>query len=155
MLNQVQHDSVFLLFCACLFVIPCSTRNLLMFLWQTKFWEYKDFYWLLSASVLSLIFIPSQKIDIIGSFNIWQSNFLSRFYEIILIKPLKLFGRILWLAFDVVVIERSIIASISHLSKNIILWMHKIQENSKYSWFLSILAGILIVVVYFFKDIYK
>ena len=125
------------------------------FLWQTDFLRYKEFYWFLSASILSLMFVPSRKIDVIGRSEIWQDDFLSRFYENVFIKPLKLFGRILWLAFDVMVIERGIIASISHLSKTIISGMHKIQENSKGSWFYSILIGLLIVLVYFFKDIYK
>ena len=125
------------------------------FLWQTQFWKHDVFYWLLLAAVLSLVILPSLKIDALGQSSIWQNSFLSKFYETIFIRPLKLFGRILWLAFDVVVVERSIIASISHLSKTIVSGMHKIQENNKYSYVLSILIGILIMIVYFFKDIYK
>lgn len=125
------------------------------FLWQTEFLMYKEFYWFSATSILSMIFVPSLKIDVIGRWSIWQDNFLSRFYEAVFIRPLKLFGRILWLAFDVMVIERGIINSISHLSKNIISGMHTIQEKSKYSWFFSMLIGIFIVVIYFFKDIYK
>ena len=75
------------------------------FLWQTQFWKHDMFYWLLLVVILSLIFIPSMKIDRLGKLNIWQNNFLSRFYEAVFIRPLKLFGRILWLAFDVVVVE--------------------------------------------------
>jgi NADH:ubiquinone oxidoreductase subunit 5 (subunit L)/multisubunit Na+/H+ antiporter MnhA subunit len=102
-----------------------------------------------------LAILPSLKIDALGRSGIWQNNFLSRFYEAVFIRPLKLFGRILWLAFDVMVVERSIIASISHLSKTTVSGMHKIQENSKYSYILGVVIGILIMVVYFFKDIYK
>ena len=77
------------------------------------------------------------------------------FYEALFIRPLKLFGRILWLAFDVVVVERSIIASVSQLSKTIVIGMHKIQENSKYNYLISILLGGLIIAVYFLKGVYK
>ncbi len=125
------------------------------FLWQTQFWKYDMFYCLLLVAVLSLTVLPSLKIDALGRSGIWQNNFLSRFYEAVFIRPLKLFGRILWLAFDVMVIERSIIASISHFSKTTVSAMHKIQENGKYSYLIGIVIGILIMVVYFFKDIYK
>jgi hypothetical protein len=137
-----------------LYTIPLVFVSL-WFLWQTKFWEYNEFYWLLSISILSLVFLPSQKINAIGKLDFWQNNLLSRFYEVVFIKPLKLCGRILWLAFDVMVVERSIIASISNVSKAIISGMHKIQENNKYSCYFGILVGILIVIAYFFKDIYK
>ncbi len=125
------------------------------FLWQTKFWQYKLFYILSLFAVMSLVVLPVSKIDNIGKQKIWHNNFLNRFYEILFIRPLKLFGRILWLAFDVVVVERSIIASVSHLSKTIVLGMHKIQENSKYNYLLGILLGGTIIIVYFLKGVYK
>jgi hypothetical protein len=121
------------------------------FLWQTQFWKYDIFYWLLLIAILSLVILPSLKIDAFGHLGVWQNNFLSKFYEAIFIRPLKLFGRILWLAFDVMVVERSVIASISHLSKTTVSVMHKVQENSKYSYLLSALIGIMILVIYFLR----
>ena len=125
------------------------------FLWQTEFWRYQDFYIFSAVAFLSLVFIPSSMIDKIAKQKIWYSNFLNRFYEAIFIRPLKLCGRILWLAFDVVVIERSIIASISQLSKTVIIGMHKIQENSKYSYLYGILFGIIIMSIYFFAEVFN
>ena len=125
------------------------------FLWQTKFWQYQFFYVLSLFSIASIIFVPVSKIDNIGRHSIWHTNFLNQFYNVLFIRPLKLFGRILWLAFDVVVIERSIIASVSNFSQTVVLGMHKIQENNKYNYLYGILLGILIIGIYFIKDIYK
>ena len=124
------------------------------FLWQTRFWMYQNFYIFSAISLLTLIFIPNRQIDIIGKKQIWQSDFLNRFYENVFVRPIKLFGRILWLAFDVMVVERSIIASVSQLSKTIVACMHKIQENYKYSYLFSVLTGLLIMVFYFFYRMY-
>jgi hypothetical protein len=125
------------------------------FLWQTKFWQYQFFYIMSLFAVVSLVFVPVSKIDNIGRHRIWHNYFLNQFYGILFIRPLKLFGRILWLAFDVVVIERSIIASVSHFSQTVVLGMHKIQENNKYNYLYGIFLGILIIGIYFIKGIYK
>ncbi|MBE6467040.1 MAG: hypothetical protein E7004_00400 [Alphaproteobacteria bacterium] len=125
------------------------------FLWQTKFWNFRSFYILFAIAVFMLILAPTKIIDIISSWKIWQNSYLTGFYENIFIRPLRLFGRILWLAFDVMVVERSIVSTISHLSKAFVGGMHKIQESGKYSYLLSIVTGALIIIVYFLRNIYK
>lgn len=62
--------------------------------------------------------------------------------------PLKWLGRILWLAFDFVVIERNIIGSISSLEGMAVSLLHKMQENVVWSSLLGILAGLAALACY-------
>lgn len=44
------------------------------------------------------------------------SEFFNRFYELLILAPLSVLGRILWLAVDFLIIERTIINSLSHFT---------------------------------------
>ena len=137
-----------------LYILPLVVISI-WFLWQTNFWKYEQFY-ILQTVCFIMLFLPITKwIDVISKLKIWDVAFFDTFYENIFVHPLKLFGRILWLSFDVVVVERSIIASISQLSKNFVGELHKIQENRKYGYILSVASGFLIIIIYFFRNIYK
>lgn len=97
------------------------------------------------------IFLSSK----LGKINMLYDNFLSNFYETFFINPLKFLGRILWLVFDIVVIERSIIASISHGSRLIVNSVHKIQETGKWSCLISIVLGFVIMLTYLGSYVYE
>ena len=57
--------------------------------------------------------------------------------------------------FDIVVIERSIIASISHGSRLIVNSVHKIQETGKWSCLISIVLGFVIMLTYLGSYVYE
>ena len=91
----------------------------------------------------------------LNKINILRDDLLSNFYETFFINPLKFLGRILWLVFDIVVIERSIIASISHGSRLIVNSVHKIQETGKWSCLISIVLGFVIMLTYLGSYVYE
>ncbi len=91
----------------------------------------------------------------LNKINILRDDLLSNFYETFFINPLKFLGRILWLVFDIVVIERSIIASISHGSRLIVNSVHKIQETGKWSSLISIVLGFVIMLTYLGSYVYE
>lgn len=62
--------------------------------------------------------------------------------------PLRFFGRILWLAFDVVVIERNVIGSVSALTSGVVKRLHGIQETKSVSFLLELLLGLALMAVY-------
>lgn len=91
----------------------------------------------------------------LGSLGVWRTDVLSFIYKTFFIMPLKLFGRILWLAFDVVVIERNVIGSVSGLTSVIVKKMHRLQEISLFNFMLGILLGILCMALYLGYYVYE
>lgn len=117
-------------------------------IYKTKGWKNPLNIYDIMAFILSFIIFPAKKTLKIGQSEIWQKDYLSHIYERFFIYPLKFLGRVLWLAFDIVVIERSIISGITHLNKAIVTSFHKYQENQKYGWIWGILLGITFVLIY-------
>ena len=98
--------------------------------------------------IITLIFSPAERLLKMGVLQIWQNDILNQLYERIFIRPLKFLGRVLWLAFDVVIIERSIITGISHINRKFISFLHSSQEGAKYAWLYGIALGLIIILVY-------
>ena len=111
-------------------------------------WHNKYFY-LLFAEFLMLLWVAPYQIFIkIGNYSWWQSDILTKIYETILVYPLRLLGRVLWLAFDVVVIERSVIGSISTLTSSVVNELHKFQEPKLINFILGLMLGGILLSAY-------
>ena len=118
-------------------------------------WSNNIFYVLSFIAIAIFIFIPSLWLTTIGNGSIFKVDILSLLYEIVLIYPLKFIGRILWLVFDVILIEHNIIGSISERSSNVILSLHNLQESKFSNYILSIFLGMLIIAIYLGYYIYE
>ena len=99
--------------------------------------------------------IPSLWTFKLGNIPVFKIDILSILYEIILIYPLRFIGRILWLVFDVVLIEHNIIGSVSGSTSNIILSLHKLQESKLSNYLLSILLGLVFIAIYLGYYLYE
>ena len=115
----------------------------------SNFGAIKIFFVVMILAILS----PAEFFRQIGRKKLLRIDILSAIYAVVIIKPLQFFGRILWLAFDVVVLERSIIASISKTSQIIVGIMHKLQEAGKWSCFISIIIGLIIMLIYYWSRV--
>ncbi len=78
---------------------------------------------------------------------IQEGDWIYELYHLIILSPLRLLGRILWIAVDFVVIERSIIGSISKISSFLIVKLHKLQEATWLNYFLMTLVGTAILII--------
>lgn len=109
---------------------------------------------MLAAAGLFCLF-PVRWLMRLGGLGLWQRDVLSFIYKTFFIMPLKLFGRILWLAFDVVVIERNVIGSVSGITSLLVKKMHRLQEISLFNFMLGILLGILCMALYLGYYVYE
>lgn len=76
-----------------------------------------------------------------------NGDFLHRVYLLCLIMPLRLLGRVLWLAIDFVVIERSIIGSISHSTAFVVRFLQKIQNTYWVNYLIMALFGMAVILL--------
>ncbi len=109
----------------------------------TPHWDWK----ILAALILAL-FVPTALLTKIGQLSLWNKEITENIYNNLIVLPLKWFGRILWLAFDFVFIERGIIATSASGEEVMTEYLRLIQSPSFKSWLLWLLIGIVGLVVY-------
>ena len=76
------------------------------------------------------------------------SEFFKRFYELLILTPITVLGRILWLTIDFVIIERTIINSLSDMIKFLIGISQKIHRPQLLNYILLTLCGLGVVFWY-------
>lgn len=77
-----------------------------------------------------------------------QADYISGFYEVFIIGPIKILGRILWLTIDFLLIEKTIINFLDKMMRLLISLFLKLHTNSLwgYAFFLLLGAGMVAVV---------
>lgn len=78
---------------------------------------------------------------------IQEADLTERLSLIFVLEPLRLLGRILWVAVDFVVIERSIIGTVSDTTRFMVGGLHKIQNTAWANYLLMVLTGLGIIAV--------
>lgn len=76
------------------------------------------------------------------------AEFFKRFYELVVLTPITVLGRILWLTIDFVIIERTIINSLSDMIKFLIKVSQKIHQPTLINYILLALCGLGILFLY-------
>lgn len=76
------------------------------------------------------------------------AEFFKRFYELVVLTPITVLGRILWLTIDFVIIERTIINSLSDMIKFLIKVSQKIHQPALINYILLALCGLGILFLY-------
>lgn len=130
-----------------LYWLPLLLTSVWM-IWRHQVWTVSAFYYLSGGFLLVFLLLPVLPYIRLGELKIWQTDMLSKFYETVFIQPIKFFGRILWLAFDVVVIERSIIGSISTMTSAVVAKLQDMQATRAVNCILSIVLGIILMAAY-------
>ncbi len=124
-------------------------------LWQHDTWKNPETYALFGWFVILFLLFPALWLTKIGCLPLFKADILSVFYDRLIIRPLWLCGRILWLVLDVVVIERNIIGGLSATTTTLIGIMHKLHEPRARNFILSILSGLLLMLIYWGFYIYE
>lgn len=75
-----------------------------------------------------------------------EADWLTRIYHSLFLMPLRVLGRILWLAVDFVVIERTVIGSISETTSLLVRGLRKVQTALWMNYLLMALIGFGIIV---------
>lgn len=109
-------------------------------------------YWLQSAKLCGVLILfsalPSKIFTKINDFHLMNYNFIEAVYEKLLIIPLKFFGRILWLAFDFMFIERGVIGSAVSLGEFVSTKLRNLQNTDSFLWILWLTVGLGVLIVF-------
>ena len=80
--------------------------------------------------------------------NIQLSNFFERLYEVVLLAPLNILGRVLWLTVDFLLIERTILSSISHVRNVLINLSGRMHSCRLIGYIFTTLLGLAIISIF-------
>lgn len=105
-------------------------------------------HYIIWAFVFIVLLTPINLLSRIGQKPIWQNDYLEKIYKILLLLPLRFFGRMLWLTFDFIFIERGIIASVVNGGKNILERLHMTQTNYFTHWIMYFIIGAAALIIY-------
>lgn len=136
-----------------LYVVPLMIISIWL-IWENKSFISVRFGKVILSAIGVFCLCPVGWLMRLGSLGLWQTDVLSLIYKMFFITPLKLFGRILWLAFDIVVIERNVIGSVSGITSVVVKTMHRLQETNLLNFMLGILLGILCMALYWGYYVY-
>lgn len=117
-------------------------------------WNAKDFQYLCLIGLGTLILAPARTLLNLSTRFKTHSDILLNIYTLLFVTPLKFFGRILWLSFDIVVIERRVIGTVSFIMNALITALHKMQQNTALPWIINGLIGLTLLALYWGFYIY-
>ncbi len=130
-----------------LYLIPLLIVSAMIFGYSAQ-WYNPEFYFGLGAFLFILLFCPAANVLKLGSMNFFSNDLILSFYEVAVLKPLNYFGRVLWLFFDIVLIEHNIIGRISENFAIFVTRLRNLQDLRALGYILSLLLGVLVIVLY-------
>ncbi len=92
--------------------------------------------------------VPSNFFAKIIKLNLWNYNIIESVYEKLFVTPLKFFGRILWLAFDFMLIERGVIGSAVSFGEFTSTKLRNLQTDFPFSWMFWLIFGVGCLIVF-------
>lgn len=101
---------------------------------------------------LLLLFIgPIRKLSYLyDNDKLQEADWFSGLYNVVIITPVKILGRVLWLTIDFLIIEKTIISTLSNITNFSIRLVSKAHTNSWLSNFAFILLGWGIIIFFFY-----
>lgn len=113
----------------------------------------KEVLYVFAAFILVMVIGPLRWLDkIYDNEKVQAADYFHETYEVLLVAPIKILGRILWLTIDFLIIERTIISSLSAVMTFLTTVSKKIHNNSRFSWFFFTLFGLAVAFgVYYWK----
>ncbi len=89
---------------------------------------------------------PLRKLDRwYESDTVQEADYLNTLYELLIITPIKVIGRVLWLTVDFIFIERTIINSVQNALKFMIFIFRRIHSGTLGGAILFILLGFAVI----------
>lgn len=78
---------------------------------------------------------------------IQDTDFFKGLYHYVIVAPISLLGRILWLSIDFLIIERSVIGGISEMTTLAIRGLQRIQNTTWLNYLFMLLVGLAIILL--------
>ena len=130
-----------------LYAIPILVGSAVSF-YALNTWQDSLFWGMLVGFVCFWLLLPQKLVNLFAENESLQENdWQSTLYRLIIVSPLRLLGRILWLAVDFVVIERSIIGTLSGSMEFLENGFNKLQTQSGKNYLILTLVGIALLLL--------
>ncbi len=120
-------------------------------------WIYREgflndnLYWVCGIFALLLILAPFRRLKAAYDNELIQEiDFFEGMYNIILIAPIKILGRVLWLTIDFLIIEKTIINTLTNIMNFLIRTVQKINRSSIWNNIAFIILGWGIIIYCFY-----
>lgn len=121
-----------------------------VWIYRQNLWN-KTLYALCAAFALLLILRPLRRLGAAyDSEQIQETDFFESLYNIMLIAPIKILGRVLWLTIDFLIIEKTLINTLGKIMNFLIQAVQKINSGSVWNNIAFILLGWGIIICYFY-----
>lgn len=126
-----------------LFLFPVAAAVVFM-IWQSGF--YHAGVWYVYAAFLLVLFSgPLRRLRrLYDSEAVQEADWFDDMYETLLVAPVKILGRILWLTIDFLIIERTIVSSLSGGTALLVRILDRMHTGTWAGSFLYVSAGLLI-----------
>ncbi len=119
-------------------------------IYQQNLWN-NTLYVFCTAFVLLLIFGFFRRLGVAyDSEQVQDTDFFESLYNAVVIAPIKILGRVLWLTIDFLIIEKTIINALGKIMKFLIQSVQKINSGSIWNNISFILLGWGIIMYYFY-----
>lgn len=117
---------------------------------------YNDFYspqlgYIFVGFIALLLMQPFRPLEYLADYEALQEeDYFEKFYNLIILTPIKIIGRVLWLLVDFILIERTIISSLNQGTGVLIKLTARLQSSSLWSYLLLSLLGLAIILIAYY-----
>lgn len=120
-------------------------------LMYTGGWYVSGLDWLFGCFLLLLFSGPFRFLErLYQNDALQEADYFSEIYDWIFVAPVKILGRILWLTIDFLIIERTIISSLSNSTSFLTYLSGKMHTGTKFSGIMFTLLGLGIIAAVFY-----
>lgn len=118
--------------------------------------EYNNFYsfeilYIGMVLVLLMFIDPFSRLERLADYEaIQEEDYFEKAYDMLILTPVKILGRILWLLVDFILIERTIISSLTHGTGFLIKISSKLYRCTTISGIILTIFGLSAMILYYF-----
>lgn len=108
-------------------------------------------FYIFSGFLLLITVYPFRKLEALADYEALQEeDYFEKFYDLIIITPIKIIGRILWLLVDFILIERTIINSLHEGTNFLVKTASRLHSSSSEIYLCLSILGVGIMVLYYY-----
>lgn len=112
----------------------------------------KLLYWGMSAFVLLMLAAPFRALrQFSDNESLQEDDYFERLYDWVLMTPLRITGRLLWLLVDFLIIERTIMNSVTRGMGFLVNMSQKLHTSTILSYVLMTLLGTSVIILFWYK----
>lgn len=108
-------------------------------------------FYIFSGFLLLIVVYPFRRLETLADLEaVQEEDYFEKFYDLIILTPIKIIGRVLWLLVDFILIERTIISSLNEGTEFLVKTAGKINFPSFRGYLALSLLGMAIMILYYY-----